>query len=378
MRESEGRIKSILRAAPIGIGVVANRVILQVNRRMCEMVGYSEAELVGKDSRMIYESDDDYNHVGKVKYDQIKKKGTGTVETRFKRKDGKVIEVLISSTPLDLNDLSAGITFTALDITERKRIEQERERLNQKLLKKNKELEQIIYATSHDLRSPLVNIQGFSKELNYSVDELISDLSVNDIPKNIKKKISNILEQEIPESMKFIGDSITKMDLLLSGLLRLSRIGREEIHLERLDMTELISSVVNNFEFLIKEKNIRVEIERLPECMGDKSQINQVFSNLLDNAIKYLKNDISGVIEFSGFKKKDQIVYCVEDNGIGISGNDHEKIFGFFYQADPDKSLGEGLGLTIVNRIIERHNGKVWVESQAGKGSKFCVSLPNI
>jgi PAS domain S-box-containing protein len=125
LRESGARLKSIFRAAPIGIGLVSSRVLLEVNDRICEMTGYSREELIGKNARVLYPTDEDYEHVGREKYDQIRECGTGTVETRFIRKDGTIIDVLLSSTTLDPNDLSAGVTFTALDITERKEAEEE-------------------------------------------------------------------------------------------------------------------------------------------------------------------------------------------------------------------------------------------------------------
>ncbi|MCB2211718.1 PAS domain S-box protein [bacterium] len=120
----EARIRSIFQAAPAGIGVVHNRVFAEVNAQICEMVGYREEELLGKNSRIIYPSDADYEYVGRVKYDQIRKHNIGTVETRFQRKDGRIIDVLLSSSPLDPEDLSKGVTFTALDISERKRAEE--------------------------------------------------------------------------------------------------------------------------------------------------------------------------------------------------------------------------------------------------------------
>jgi len=120
---SEARLRSIFRAAPVGIGLVANRVLLEVNDRLCEMVGYSQEELIGREARFLYVNDEDYDYVGTEKYRQIQDHGTGTVETRWRRKDGAIIDVLLSSAALDLNDLSQGVTFTALDITHRKKTE---------------------------------------------------------------------------------------------------------------------------------------------------------------------------------------------------------------------------------------------------------------
>jgi two-component system cell cycle sensor histidine kinase/response regulator CckA len=121
LRESEGQLLSVFRVAPTGIGVAVDRVLKQVNERICEMTGHSEIELIGQNARILYQSDEDYEYVGREKYKQITAHGTGTVETRWKHKDGRIIDVLLSSTPMDLDDLSKGVTFTALDITERKR-----------------------------------------------------------------------------------------------------------------------------------------------------------------------------------------------------------------------------------------------------------------
>jgi PAS domain S-box-containing protein len=123
LKNSETEIKSIFRAAPIGIGVVSGRIIQQVNNHFCEITGYPRAELIGQSARMVYSSDEEYEHVGREKYRMIKENGTGTVETYFRCKNGKIIDVLLSSTPIDLTDLSIGVTFTALDISDRKKSE---------------------------------------------------------------------------------------------------------------------------------------------------------------------------------------------------------------------------------------------------------------
>ena len=124
LKESKNRIHSIFRSAPVGIGLLNNRILAHVNNRLCEMTGYLEGELINQSAEILYPTKEDYEYVGKEKYKQIEKAGTGTVETHFKRKDGKIIDVLLSSTPIDLENLSKGVTFTALDISERKQVEQ--------------------------------------------------------------------------------------------------------------------------------------------------------------------------------------------------------------------------------------------------------------
>ncbi|RPJ11806.1 MAG: PAS domain-containing sensor histidine kinase, partial [Desulfobacteraceae bacterium] len=136
---SESRLRSVFLAAPVGIGVVVERVIKDANDRLCAMTGYSRDELIGKNARIFYPTDDDYNYVGSEKYRQIAEKGTGSVETRWLRKDGIIFDVLLSSTPIDPSDLSAGVTFTAMDITEHKRSEEalENERTRFKIITQN-------------------------------------------------------------------------------------------------------------------------------------------------------------------------------------------------------------------------------------------------
>ncbi len=263
------------------------------------------------------------------------------------------------------------------DITERKQAEETRERLNRELMDKNKELEQIVYVASHDLRSPLVNIQGFSKELDQAFKRILSGLHSEDVPPAVKERLALTLEEDVPEALQFIFASTAKMDALLSGLLRLSRLGRAALTIQELDMNKLMANIAGAFEFQLKEAKVTLQIEYLPSCLGDETQINQVFSNLVDNGLKYLDPNRPGLIKISGHKKEGKVVYCVADNGIGIAPEHQDKIYEIFHRLDPAASSGEGLGLTIVRKILDRHGGEIWLESEPGRGSKFFVSLPS-
>ncbi len=262
------------------------------------------------------------------------------------------------------------------DVTQRKIAEEARESLNIELENKNSELEQIIYVTSHDLRSPLVNIQGFSKELQLSVEDLTEIISETKISSDEKHKIGQIIEDDIQMALEYIVTSIEKMDSLLSGLLRLSRFGRVALVVDNLDMNRIISDIITSNEYLLRKSEVEIEVTKLPNCRGDATQINQVFSNLLDNAIKYLDPTRKGKIRLSGKIQEDQSFYTIEDNGVGIYEEHLIRIFDIFHRLDPEAGSGEGLGLTIVRRILERHNGQISVESQIGKGTQFTVSLP--
>ena len=346
-----------------------------VNTKWVEVMGYSQEDL------------GHLHFVDIVRLDQIpycmellEKPLNGEVlrniETVFVTRDGK--EILVEgNVGQKIKDgelvVSRGIFR---DITERRRVEAERERLNIELSQKNQELEQIIHVASHDLRSPLVNVEGFSKELTHSLQDLAVILQDEEIPSRIREQSVPILEVDIPEALNHIQTSIPKMDSLISGLLRLSRVGRMTFNIERLDMNELLANIRAYFEYRIKEEGVTLEIGDLPPCRGDAAQINQVFSNILDNSLKYLDPNTPGIITVTGRIEQDQAIYCVEDNGIGIPEEYQNKVFEIFHRLDPASSKGEGLGLTIVKRIVLRHNGNIWMESARGAGCKLFVSLP--
>lgn len=243
------------------------------------------------------------------------------------------------------------------------------------LSRKNEEIEKIVYITSHDLRSPLVNVGGYHKEIAYSLNELKNILNDIDIPTDKREKIAFIIDKDIPESVNYIDKSVTKMDSLLSGLLRLSRSGNVRLDMQELDMNRLVKDVISTNEYQFKEKKAGYELSELPPCTGDLLQMNQVFSNLIVNALNYLDPARPGMIRVSGRRQDGDNIYCVEDNGIGIAPEKLKNIFEIFYRIYP-RSGGDGLGLSIVKKIVERHGGKVWAESEPGKGSKFYVSLP--
>ena len=302
-----------------------------------------------------------------------------TVDLEFYRKDGSTVWVEVAVSFLrDSNGQPIEILTVLRDVSERKRSDEERERLLRELAEKTRELEQIVFVASHDLRSPLVNIQGFTRELEESLEEVRSALESEDIPSAVKERLAVSVNQDIPDAFRYILASSAKIDSLLSGLLRLSRLGRAALIMEKLDMNGLMADVARAFEFLIKEAGATLEVEDLLPCHGDKTQVNQVLSNLVDNALKFLQPGRAGVIRVSGRSEDGRAIYCVEDNGIGIAPEHQERVFEIFQRLDPSANSGEGLGLAIVRRILERHAGKAWVESEPGKGSKFFVSLPSV
>ncbi len=260
-------------------------------------------------------------------------------------------------------------------VAERTRALQE---LNQQLEAKNKELANILDVTSHDLRSPLLNVDGFARELQESCRDLraAAEAAGDALPPEFKERVEPILAEQIPESIQHILAGTEKMDGLITGLLHLSRLGRAEIRIEPLDMNDALRSILATMDYQITSAGATVEVGDLPSCQGDVLQINQVFSNLLDNALKFRDPARPARIQISAERRNAQVHYHIKDNGIGMASENLERIFELFFRVDRITTSGDGLGLTSVERILERHNGSIAVQSEPGQGSTFTVTLP--
>ncbi|MES2309523.1 MAG: ATP-binding protein [Verrucomicrobiota bacterium] len=347
-----------------------------VNDKFCEISKYSRSELLGKDHRII-NSGSHSKEFFKDLWSTISSGKTWKGEICNRAKDETLYWVYTTIFPF-MDTAGKPMQYIAIrtDITERKRDEEKLAELARRLEEKNKDLETIFSVASHDLRSPLVNIQGFSQELEHSCVLLKSFLAKQNVSQEDRNNLAQILNEDIPEAIQFVKAGVSKIDSLLAGLLKFSRQGRAAIHMERLDMNAMLKRILQAMEFQIKETGTRVTIDPLPDCVGDSTQINQVFSNLLDNALKYLDPKKAGMIHISAHVHDKNITYSVRDNGIGIMQEHQKKIFEIFHRLNPSKGIGEGLGLTISQRILERHHGKIHVESTPGMGSTFFVSLP--
>jgi len=282
-------------------------------------------------------------------------------------------------TPLEGGDEIAEISAAFCDAAAALRHREEYlNEVSQSLTEKNKELESIVYVTSHDLRSPLVNVQGFSCELGLLAQDIKRMLGEPATPER-DETMRDIADHRIPEALRFIDAGVSKMDALLKGLLRLSRLGRASLNIQLVNMRDLIQELVDAMEFQLSRVGAKVEIVgKLPDCYGDAGQLSQVFSNLLDNAFKYREPSRPLTVKFDGHRSGGEAIYRVIDNGVGIAEEHQPRVFEMFHRLDPGKVPGEGLGLTIADRVLERHRGRITVESTPGVGSAFCVHLPAV
>ena len=229
---------------------------------------------------------------------------------------------------------------------------------SEKLAQANEELENFVFTVSHDLKSPIVSVQGFTSIL-------LNDFSAK-------------LDEEGLHYLQRIQSNAQQMERLIRDLLELSRVGRVVNPFEPTDMNEVVEMVVADMLFQANEKGVTIEYAKdFPTVVCDRDRMVQVFANLLSNAIKYMGGAEQPRIEIGHFERDDDYVFFVKDNGIGIDPKYHKKIFDLFQSLKEIRDVeGTGVGLTIVKRIIENHRGKVWVESEKGKGATFFFSIP--
>lgn len=300
------------------------------------------------------------------------------VESWQRRRDGKRRLLAWWCRPLkDAQGHVIGALSTARDITEAQLAQRQREQLLTNLEMKNDELQSVLYTASHDLRSPLVNIQGFGGELQRACEKLKSLMGSCSLDGESRQEIMKLLSDEVPESLHFVKAGADKIQLLLDGLLRLSRVGSIEISLEPLKMNELLGKVLHAQRFQIQQRQAEVTVDPLPACLGDVVMVNQLFGNLIDNALKYSEPSRPCRIRISGHIADNHAEYAVADNGVGIEPEHCQEIFQIFYRLHPGGAIpGEGLGLAIVKRILDRLGGAIRVESTPGKGTTFWISLP--
>lgn len=348
-----------------------------VNPSLASMLGETVESLKGKSFYTCIKQphQDQFTHeLGEESHLKTRK-----FDTVLSHQDGHDVYVIINASPVfDENGQYNGLLASITDVSETIKLQKYREELLRMLEQKNEELESIIYAASHDLKSPIVNINGFGTELDFCLKEIEGLLKDLDVDNDKRKLFNQKLAYATGECLNFIKTSAMRIDILLNGLLKISRLGRAEVTIEKLDMNKIMREVLATLQYQINRFGIIVEVdESLPACYADKNQIIQVFSNLVDNAIKYRSPDRPLRLEVSGHIVKNKAEYCIKDNGIGIDTLHCNKIFDIFHRLHPQGPVGgEGLGLTIVKRILDRYNGSVHVESEKNVGSCFYVQLP--
>ena len=360
LKRSENTLKSIFKSAPIGIGLVTNRIIGWTNDQFRQMVGYSQDELKGKNARILYESDDEYERIGFEMNSQIQKFGTGTVDSRFKHHDGHIIDILLRSAPINPADFSEGRIFTVMDITQTKLMQEQIIR-TERLAATG----QLAASIAHEINSPLqaVTVMLGTLKKNYSND----------------KALSNQLEL-LKGAFGSIRDTVKK-------LLDLNRPGKEVK--QSTNINHIIEKNIDLFQAHFKKNKIRINLElssNIPDLNASPLQLNQCFLNLINNAVEAITStstldngsiagiETGGEIMIKTNYSRGNIIIEVSDTGPGISEEELQYIFDPFFTRK--KKMGMGVGLSICHGIVKDHGGIITAENSPHGGVIMTITFP--
>ncbi|MEK7296541.1 MAG: ATP-binding protein [Planctomycetota bacterium] len=378
-----------------------------VNQATLDLLGYTENELLGKPVGMIFKwKGEDASQ--KTRIQDLTKEGfirnykaksgehipVGLYISIMRERTGKLLGYVciardmrqINKLVVDLEKAKAEIEEWSVTLEKKveertkelKQAKEQTEKLVEKLRKANGEIKSFAHIVSHDLRSPLVNLKGFSHELREAAGEIkriLKEASPR-LADNHRFRVEALLKDDVPEALDFIDVSTSAMERLISHILTLSRIGNRTLSPVEINTNEFVKNKLKMYQYQIENKKVRVTVKELPVVVADESALDQIFGNIITNAINYLDPERPGEIEISGEPWEDAVLFRVKDNGRGIAEEDKRKVFEFFRRGKHANTVpGEGMGLPYVKALLERHRGEIWFESKEGIGTTFYFTL---
>jgi PAS domain S-box-containing protein len=355
----EARNTAILNAALDAVVVIDQQgAIVDFNPAAEAMFGYSKDEVTGQSmagtiipiSLRERHSNSFKRHIATGEATIIGKR----LELTAMRRGGVEFPIELVVSRVDVND---DILFAAhiRDISERKEFEERLMRDAQELARANSDLQQFAYITSHDLQEPLRTISSYVDLLNRSAGPSIPE--------------------ESRDYLDFIKEGARRMDALVQDLLLFARVSNQEVELKRVDIPSTLDWALQNLEAAIEETGAVISRGSLPDVLGSRVHLVQLFQNLIANSLKYC-GEQQPRIHISAVREGSEWIFSVKDNGIGIAPEQHQRIFEIFKRLHGRSVPGTGIGLAVCKRIVERHGGRIWVESEPGKGSEFKFALP--
>jgi PAS domain S-box-containing protein len=338
------------------VAVDVNYNIIYWNKMAEKLFGWSKEEVIGRNAEQLFQTKIE-NSSRKDDDEMLLRKGLYYGEVQYKRKDGSYISVDVSSATFnDAKGELNGIITSIRDITKRKLNEKKLQQTMDKLEYSNKELEHFAYVASHDLREPLRMITTFLQLL--------------------EQRYTDQLDDDANEFIGFAVDGAKRLNDMINDLLEYSKVTSKEIELKPVKLEKVLNNVLIQLKVQINENNALITYDPLPIINGDENLMFQLFQNLIGNAIKYQDNK-QPKIHISATKQKDQYLFSVKDNGIGIDKKQLNRIFTIFQRLHSNQEYeGTGIGLAIAHKIVDQHNGKIWAESETGKGTTFYFTLP--
>jgi PAS domain S-box-containing protein len=338
--------------------VSPERQITYINRYGAELLGLPEGRIEGYSLHELFPADSRVLNifVQKVLLPTMRGRHVENCHGMLKRKDGQPIHVLFAADPLDEGEKVQGILVVSHDITEMKHAEEHIREKNVELERSNAELETFAFVASHDMKEPLRMVSNYTQLL--------------------ATRYQDQLDHDGKEFINYAVEGVHRMQQLINDLLNYARIGKTEPAHERVDLNDLLAEVQVNLKAEIEKKEAILHIASLPVVKGVRSQFTQVFQNLIGNAMKFCEGcppEIWVNVKDDG----DEWLFSVKDNGIGIDEVYREKVFMLFQRLhNRERYAGTGIGLTVCKKIIELHGGRIWFDSQLGKGTTFYFTLP--
>ncbi len=357
-KKANEQFRLVVESAPNAIILVSeNGEISLVNKQTENLFGYARGELIGEKIEILLPTKlkESHPHLRNMffKTPQSRSMGAGR-DLYARRKDGSEIPIEIGLNPIEMSN-GKQVLVSLIDISERKKIENAFHLHAKKIEEKNNELEQFTYIASHDLQEPLNTMISFIDLLGDDAD--------------------NPLTEDQKQSFQFIQSASYRMKNLIKGLLDYSRLGKKS-ESRKISTRLLVESVCSDLDFLIKKSNAKVNFDELPTLEVYDIELRLLFQNLISNAIKFVAPGVEPEVAISAKKKKGIWTFSIKDNGIGIDPKYNEKIFIIFQRLhERDKYVGTGIGLAHCRKIVELHNGDIWVDSEVGKGSTFNFTI---
>ncbi|MGP8282244.1 MAG: PAS domain S-box protein [Desulfomonilaceae bacterium] len=356
LQESEERNRKLVEFLPKMIGVHVKQKWVYMNPAGLKLLGAgSEGELLGRDIQEIISPE--FRDLVRSRVEQVQEKGLSSpeIEEQFIRLDGAKVDVSVSSVPIDYQGES-GILMFAEDISARKKAKEELRRSHDELERSNAELQQFAYVASHDLQEPLRMVSSYMGLIEH--------------------RYKGRLDADADDFIGYAIDGAKRMRILINDLLEYSRVGTHGKAFGPVDCETLLSRVLDHLQLSIEDSGATVTHDHLPVVIGDEAQLMRLFQNLIHNSLKF-KNDSPPLIHVSAEQSYGNWVFSFHDNGIGIDPQYADRIFVIFQRLHSrDEYPGTGIGLAICKKIVERHGGRIWFQSEQGKGATFFFTIP--
>jgi len=353
VKQSEELFRILFYSSPIGTYIIQNGHFQLANRQLAYILGYEEHELIGKSS-LGFVLAEDRDAVRENAVRMLKAERSLGYEFRIVTKQAKVKWVMETVAPVFYQEKRATLGHL-IDVTERKQVEERLKQITVEMQRSNTELEQFAYVISHDLQEPLRMVSSYTQLL--------------------AKRYSNKLDADADEFIAYAVDGAKRMQTLLYELLEYSRVGTRGKPFSLVGCKDIAEQAMANLKIAIEESGATVSYDTLPTVMADEGQLVRLFQNLIGNAIKFRREEPPRV-RISAQRRHNMVTFSIEDNGIGISPQHSQSIFEIFRRLHTREEYpGTGMGLAICKRIVERHGGRISVQSRPGKGSTFHFTI---